>query len=245
MKRGAFGATLLALAVIVLTPGKVSADDPAPTRDWLAQQGTAPHLTGRDDGPSPWRIGGMFVLVAGLAGAAVYAKRRQTKNSGMPDVPSVSVVGAARVGSKAQIVLASVAGRHLLLGVTETSVRKLAWVDAVSEGDRDSRNANRFSSLLDGILTKEASTDPQDDPDDIEDDEDFRMPEPAQTKPDRDSRPSPALELALRTRDEVDTASTRNRRTTVRQLTRPQVNPLASDIEGQARGLSRRKGKRS
>ena len=40
------------------------------------------------------------------------------------------VVGSTKLGGRAQLVLAEVDGRKILLGVTDNSVRKLGWMDA-------------------------------------------------------------------------------------------------------------------
>jgi flagellar biogenesis protein FliO len=79
---------------------------------------------------SPWRVGIMLAVVAGLAGFALYAKRRrEAKVPGQKPKAPVKVINSTRLGPKAMAVVTEVNGRRLLLGVTEHSVNALAWLD--------------------------------------------------------------------------------------------------------------------
>ena len=238
------GATLVALAVTLLTAGALADEAEEPKREWLAQPSTAPlPIAGREEGPSPWRIGAMFLLVGGLAAAAVYAKRVRAKGNALPNAPSLSIVGAARVGPKAQIVLASVSGKMLLVGVTDTSVRKLAWIDSEEQTPSlpKSKGASRFDDILGGLLPAKTEARPDDEweDDDLDD-------EPAPPPAERPS-PSPALDLALRMRDKYE-ASTPPRMAVSQESSRTAMQSQRRrdhGMDGQAQGLRRRKAKRS
>jgi flagellar biogenesis protein FliO len=79
---------------------------------------------------SPWRVGIMLAVVGGLAGFALYAKRRrEAKVPGQKPKAPVKVINSTRLGPKAMAVVTEVNGRRLLLGVTDHSVNALAWLD--------------------------------------------------------------------------------------------------------------------
>lgn len=104
------------------------------TPPWLRQtKQAATAAVGTQAGPrfSPWRIGIMLAIVGGLAGVALYAKRRRQSAAvpGQKLRPPVKVITSTRVGPKAMAVVTEVNGRRLLLGVTDHSVNALAWLD--------------------------------------------------------------------------------------------------------------------
>jgi flagellar biogenesis protein FliO len=79
------------------------------------------------------------VLVLGALGiASLYFKRRgkgETKRAVSPK--RLSVVSSTRIGPKAHAVVISVAGRQMLLGVTDSSVKRLAFIDEIEEEERE------------------------------------------------------------------------------------------------------------
>jgi flagellar biogenesis protein FliO len=104
---------------------------PAPAPTWLrpTAKPAAPAL-GTKQGPTPLRIGGMLALVATLGGVAYYARRRkQTTPAAGAKKEQPRVVGSTRIGPKATAVVVEIAGKRILLGVTEHSVNNLAWLD--------------------------------------------------------------------------------------------------------------------
>jgi flagellar biogenesis protein FliO len=106
------------------------APKPAEPGAWLRKdpKAKAPALA-TNPGPSPLRIGGMLALVATLGGIAYYARRRrQIRPTGHAKQP-LRVLGSTRLGPKASAVVVEVAGKRILLGVTEQSVQNLAWLD--------------------------------------------------------------------------------------------------------------------
>jgi flagellar biogenesis protein FliO len=114
-------------------------DKSAPS--WLRKdpKSTAPALATKE-GPSPWRVGGMLLLVAVLGGVAYYARRQRQATPKTQPKTAPRVVGSTRIGAKATAVVVEVAGKRILLGVTEHSVNNLAWLDdepnqAAEEGE--------------------------------------------------------------------------------------------------------------
>jgi flagellar biogenesis protein FliO len=104
---------------------------PAPAPNWLRKPAkpAAPAL-GTKQGPSPLRIGGMLALVATLGGIAYYARRRkQAAPAAATKKEQPRVLGSTRIGPKATAVVVEIAGKRILLGVTEHSVNNLAWLD--------------------------------------------------------------------------------------------------------------------
>jgi flagellar biogenesis protein FliO len=103
------------------------------TPPWLRQSKqpeTAAAGTRSGSAFSPWRVGIMLALVGGLAGFALYAKRRKdAKVPGQKPKAPVKVINSTRLGPKAMAVVTEVNGRRLLLGVTDHSVNALAWLD--------------------------------------------------------------------------------------------------------------------
>ncbi len=80
-------------------------------------------------GPSPFRILSMLLLVAGLGGVAMYARRKRRGAAPSENKGQLKLLGTTRVGPKATAVVVEVAGKRLLLGVTEQAVSTLAWLD--------------------------------------------------------------------------------------------------------------------
>lgn len=101
---------------------------PPPARGWLRPQKAASSPTNGPTSPNSGRMALICVVVAALAGAAFLVKRRRRlviKRT----ASELSVITAARVGSKADVVVVQVGGRRLLLGVTESQVSRLCWLD--------------------------------------------------------------------------------------------------------------------
>lgn len=127
---------IAALAVAVL-PSPVyaqAADAPdasdAP-RAWLSQRGQAPLGNDRAGGsPSGARALLGLVAMAALAGGVMFWRKKRdravkTEQAGL----MLEVLASTRLGPKAQAVVARVGKKVVLLGVTEHSVQKLAWLD--------------------------------------------------------------------------------------------------------------------
>jgi flagellar biogenesis protein FliO len=121
----------------VAPPAPVSAPAPAAAppsteRPWLRAAGKPAQPTVKAPAPasSPWRALGVLVVLGGLGGAALVARKRRLSRPGLPESATrVRVLSSARIGPKANAVVAEVGGRVLLLGVTDTNVVRLAWLD--------------------------------------------------------------------------------------------------------------------
>lgn len=142
----------LAAVVMSLTPWTACAQPGAPgAKDWLrADSHRQTSSTTASSRSSLGRVFAALVLVA-AGGYFVWRKTRNARKTPLPTKTHIRVVGGTLVGPKARAVVADVGGRLILLGVTEQSVRKLAWLDAIEgiessderdDGERSSRTAN-------------------------------------------------------------------------------------------------------
>jgi flagellar biogenesis protein FliO len=102
---------------------------------WLAQRPTPkPPVAGGTGLPSTSRLIGLVLVVVSLGGAALYLKRRTRVEGRRVTAPKrLAVVSSTRIGPKAHAVVISVAGRQMLLGVTDASVKRLAFIDELEE----------------------------------------------------------------------------------------------------------------
>ena len=137
-------AAAVATPVVLVPPPP--AVTPGKSPSWLAARPTPkPVATGHSSIPSTGRVLGLLLAVGSLGGAALYLKRRgrgETKRVLSPQ--RLSVVSSTRIGPKAHAVVISVAGRMMLLGVTDSSVKRLAFIDDVeTELERDREPAPR------------------------------------------------------------------------------------------------------
>lgn len=79
---------------------------------------------------SPWRAFAVLLVLGGLCGGALMMRKKRMERAVLPESATrIRVISSARVGPKANAVVAEVGGRVLLLGVTDTSVARLAWLD--------------------------------------------------------------------------------------------------------------------
>jgi flagellar biogenesis protein FliO len=120
-------APAVARAPVVASPGK------APS--WLASRPTPkPVATGRSAIPSLGRMIGLLLVLGSLGAATLYLKRRGKGEKQLVQSPRrLSVVSSTRIGPKAHAVVISVGGRQMLLGVTDASVKRLAFIDELEE----------------------------------------------------------------------------------------------------------------
>jgi flagellar biogenesis protein FliO len=116
-----------------------------PQPAWLATR-PAPKtsVAGKSALPSTGRIVGLLVVVGSLGAAALYLKRRGKPEGKRATVPQrLTVVSSTRIGPKAHAVVISVAGRQMLLGVTDSSVKRLAFIDEVEDEAAEREPARR------------------------------------------------------------------------------------------------------
>jgi len=103
-----------------------NARDADPTRSLI--------LEGVDSRPRSSRMLWLVLPALALGGGALYM--RFAKRRGIAAVSRrLEVLDTARVGPKAHVVVISVGGRQLLLGVTEQSVQRLGWMSGESKVD--------------------------------------------------------------------------------------------------------------
>ncbi len=229
-------------------------------RPWLkaapAKKAVAPAPT-----EHPLRLALMVGLVAGLGVFAVLRRKRQ-QGVAKATRADLELVSAARVGNKAQVVVVSVGGRKLLLGVTETEISRLAWLDAdVTAEEPEQSDAFEFGAEAQAPAPVTVAS--------VLDDGPRNAPAPAPAAAAR-ARPAPAparskvanappkrfrdaLLGALgqrATSEPVDAAVTiaESTRDVVTRAGPPVATPAAVsmvDVEGQARGLVMRLQKRA
>ena len=75
---------------------------------------------------------GVLLLTSVLGGTALYLRSRKNKPAKARPA-QLRVLGSTKLGGRANLVLAEVAGRKILLGVTDSSVRKLGWLEPDAE----------------------------------------------------------------------------------------------------------------
>ncbi|HET9957420.1 MAG TPA: flagellar biosynthetic protein FliO, partial [Polyangiaceae bacterium] len=94
---------------------------------------------GTSDSVSVLRFTLFGVVLFGLSMYALYRHQRGRMGRGTAAQRSaLTLEGAVRVGPRAQVVVVNVAGRKLLLGVTESEVSRLAWLDDGMEPEAES-----------------------------------------------------------------------------------------------------------
>ncbi len=140
---------LMAFFVTALTATTLLAEPTAaPTdRTWLRQ---APNRPAAASASSQLSLGkwAALALVVGLAGFAVW-KRRQTRlSSPIAAASQVRISGVTKLSPKAQLIVATVNGRSMLLGVTDASINRLMWLDGSDDdgADDDQPSFGRDSS---------------------------------------------------------------------------------------------------
>ena len=206
--------TALTLAVMLVSMGARADPPDAGAPAWLAQ---TPVVQTPSSGSLP--IGRMMVLLvvtAGLAGGAWYLRKRRLSAGGGSSNHPLRVVDSTRVGAKAELVIASVNGRLILLGVTEGSIRRLAWIDdekPVKPGEPEV-DGDSFTGMLRSIIGTEGEA----------------AADGLQEHPTAERR---IARLAPRQLDPV-------------ARTMQQAHDVAPDrVEGQAAGLSNRRSRRT
>ena len=119
---------------------KAAAPASSAPRSYLRQQAASKKPVASAESPSALRVALMCGLVAGLGVWALLKKRK--KQTDLRSIRSdLEVLSSPRVGNRAQVVVINVGGRKVLLGVTETEVNRLAWLDGELEGDGASTEA--------------------------------------------------------------------------------------------------------
>jgi flagellar biogenesis protein FliO len=185
---------------------------------------------------------GVLLLASILGGTALYLKSRKGK-APRARLGQLRVLGSTKLGGRAQLVLAEVAGRKILLGVTDASVRKLGWLDAETEEDellerprlvatadaapRAARRDAEYAAAAAAAPAKRSFRD-------------FLATAVGNIgRPDDDSA---ALTLAAETQDTFTRSTPRTTEARRAEPAKKSANPQMLDVEGQARGLLARLG---
>ena len=226
----------------------------APPPAWLAPH-TGPKL-GKSPAAGPsvglGRSLGVLLLTSLLGGTALYLRSKKNKRP-LQKLAQLRVVSSTKLGGRAQLVLAEVDGRKILLGVTDSSVRKLGWLEADTQSvaDEEFALAPRPRLVQAGVdlaaRAPRAAVDVEVGPAATQPKRSFRDLLATAVgnigqRPDDDSA---ALTLAQQTQD---TFTRSTPRTTEQKAapgpagTRRAANPQMIDLEGQAKGLLARLG---
>jgi flagellar biogenesis protein FliO len=139
---------VLALSVMSLTSLMTSARSSPSTasRSWLRTETQRQTASGAVPSRNGLGKSVAALLLLGIVGYAIWHKTRKARVSTTPTRTHIRVVGGTLVGPKARAVVAEVGGRRILLGVTEQSVRRLAWLDAVDDVERDTESGRETSA---------------------------------------------------------------------------------------------------
>jgi flagellar biogenesis protein FliO len=250
----------------VESPAVASAPTPVPAassapRPWLRDKPKAaePAQTKEEKKTSPWGAFAALLVLAVLGGGALVMRQRRQKAPGLPPgATRILVLSSAKIGPKASAVVAEVNGRVFLLGVTDSSVSKLAILDG---GPRTTRTA-RARDDIDEDTARAALLRSRRAPVETAELEDEPVRErPISTKfgemldralgvkpppgiPDFRANPGVAALLANEVEDIVETSSmSRGRRTGYEPRPDPRAGRIitAEIIEDQVAGLSRKR----
>jgi flagellar biogenesis protein FliO len=118
-------------ASVVPTPSAPASEGAA--RPWLSQSGAREPSDAPAPAGTPWRAVLVLAIVLGAGAYAYMWKRRRLSSSLTSRGARLRVLDSARVGPRAHLVLADVGGRTLLLGVTDRSIRRIAFVPQEKE----------------------------------------------------------------------------------------------------------------
>lgn len=240
---GCLGFFFWTAQTLAAEPGQVAAapsKSGAPGAGWLRTPPAKSTSAAAAPSSSAGRMALICALVAALAGAALLVKKKRRVVTQRTQ-SELSVVTAARVGNKANVVVVDVGGRRLLLGVTEAQVTRLCWLDGGADPDQQAQDESSLAPRARSVAT---TLEP-------------RSPAPAgfQASEDRATargfgqvlrqvlgRAAPvedaAVTIARATEDVV-------RPSAPARIAAPAGAPQMVDIEGQARGLVLRLQKRA
>jgi flagellar biogenesis protein FliO len=125
---------------VAVAPSGSAKPAAAKSPPWLANR-AAPQAKvagGQSALPSLGRLVGLFVVLGALGAAVIHFKRKGRVSGQVPAAAKrLSVVSSTRIGPKAHAVVISVAGRQMLLGVTDSSVKRLAFIDELTEEEEE------------------------------------------------------------------------------------------------------------
>ncbi|HEY0468194.1 MAG TPA: flagellar biosynthetic protein FliO [Polyangiaceae bacterium] len=213
---------------------------------WLAPKTTAKKPTKAVAAGPTVGLGrslGVLLLVSVLGGTALYLRSRKNK-APKARLAQLRVVGSTKLGGRAQLVLAEVNGRQLLLGVTDRSVRKLGWMDAeLAEDEELVPSARpRLVAAEQVVRSPRVAVEPVAAPAAAK--RSFRdlLTSAVGNLGNRPDEDSAALTLAAETQDTFTRSTPRAAEPRRTEVLRKNGNPQMIDLEGQAKGLLARLG---
>jgi len=186
-----------------------------------------------------------LLSVSVLGGTALYLRSKK-KRAPKARLAHLRVVGATKLGGRAQLVLAEVNGRQILLGVTDASVRKLGWMDPEAVEEEEPLPVARPRLVPAGLDlgARAARTSTEDAPFEIPMKRTFRdlLASAVGNLGNRRDDDSAALTLAAETQDTFTRSTPRAADKLRPDASRKNGNPQMIDLEGQAKGLLARLG---
>jgi flagellar biogenesis protein FliO len=210
------------------------------TPTWLAPRSSAPRAVASGPHVGLGRSLGVLLLTSVLGGAALYLRSSKSKKPAAK-LAHLRVIGATKLGGRAQLILAEVAGRKILLGVTDSSVSKLGWLEPEAEEDELFAPRPRAigSGLDHAVRPSQSSVEPASTASPKRSFRDFLASAVGNLgRPDDESA---ALTIAVETRDTFTRSAPLAKDARQREGARP-AQPQMLDVEGQARGLLARLG---
>ena len=226
---------------------------------WLAPH-TGPKLNQPVAGGKSLGLGRSLgvLLIAGLLGGTALYLRSKKHQAPKQKLAQLRVVSSTKLGGRAQLVLAEVEGRKILLGVTDSSVRKLGWLEADAQTAEEEEFAlgprPRLVAAGVNLAGRASRAALEEEP---EADLDVAPAVPKRSfrdllasavgnignRPDHDSA---ALTLAAETQDTFTRSAPRPAQDTQARRAEPArraaTGPQMIDLEGQAKGLLARLG---
>jgi hypothetical protein len=192
---------------------------------------------------------GVLLVASVLGGTALYLRSKKNRIP-KQKLAQLRVVGSTKLGGKAQLVLAEVDGRRILLGVTDSSVQKLGWLEAEAQTAEEEEFAlgprPRLVAAGVDLAARAPRVVAEPEPEPMPAKRSFRDVLASAVgnignRPDDDSI---ALTLAAETKDTFTrgTPYAAERRPVELSPARRAGNPQMIDLEGQAKGLLARLG---
>ncbi|MEO7038231.1 MAG: flagellar biosynthetic protein FliO [Polyangiaceae bacterium] len=242
-------ATLVGACLALCAAGAYAEEGPdasVPGPSWLAHS-SAPKVAQPVAGGPSLGVGrsvGVLLLTSVLGGAALYLRTRKNKPV-KARLAALRVIGSTKLGGRAQLVLAEVAGRKILLGVTDSSVRKLGWLEPEAEEEELYAEAPRPRLVAAGVDLAARPARVAREPEASPAKRTFRdLLANAVGNIGRPADDSAADQLAAETQDTFTRSTSRpaTRTEAARKPATKAAGPQMLDVEGQARGLLARLG---
>ena len=207
---------------------------------WLAPRGALkpPKVVAAGPSVGLGRSLGVLLVTALLGGTALYLRSKKNQ-APKARLAQLRVLSSTKLGGRAQLVLAEVDGRKILLGVTDSSVRKLGWIEADASTDEEELAKAARPRLVaagqDLAGRGRAPAEPEAAPTPKRSFRDLLASAVGNLgRPDDDSA---ALTIAAETHDTFTRSAPRAPEARRAEPARKRESPQMIDLEGQAQGL--------